>query len=107
MRSYQLTRRTRARPRRQYGGKFKLGQWLKKAGTWIKDKGIPFLKKHSLVSRGLNALSKVPRLAAYSGQISKASDISKQAGYGRRRITKTRTMTRGGALRVSGGRRCR
>ena len=62
--------------------------------SWLRNKALPFIKKHQLVSRGLKFAGKtlgkpvVSTLGAAAGQM----------GYGRRR---------GGALRMAGGRRMR
>lgn len=61
--------------------------WLKKAGGWLKNTALPFVKKHKLASRGLNL---IPHEYAKT-----AAKVAGTLGYGRRR--------RGGALRMAGG----
>jgi hypothetical protein len=67
-----------------------LGDWLRKAGS--------FIKNNKLVSRGLGALSGVVP-TQYKPLAAGAAGIAAQLGLGRRR----RMVRRGGALSLAGG----
>lgn len=64
--------------------------------SWIRNKALPFLKKHKIISRGASAISSMlpPQYGSIASSIGKAAGA---VGYGRRR----RRM--GGALRLAGG----
>ena len=62
--------------------------WLRKAGSFLKDKALPYIKKHQLASKALNL---IPHPYAKT-----ASRVASTLGYGRRR-------SKGGELRLAGG----
>ena len=73
-----------------------------------------FLKKSQILSKLGSAYSKYGGMAGlpYAQQVGMASDVAKQAGYGRRRVRKGSglysaggKMRRGGGLRMAGGAR--
>jgi len=66
------------RARAQKGGKV---NW-KKAGDWIKNKAVPFIKQNKLVSRGLGAIGNVLP-AQYGAVVKGAAAAAGQYGYGR------------------------
>jgi hypothetical protein len=71
-----------------------LGDWLRKAGS--------FIKNNKLVSRGLGALAGVVP-AQYKPLASGAAGIASQLGLGRRRRVVRRGGSLGGALSLAGG----
>jgi hypothetical protein len=77
-----------------------LGDWLRRAGSFIKD--------NKLVSRGLGALAGVVP-PQYKGLASGAAGIASQMGLGRRRSRRvSKGGSLGGALGLAGmGRRLR
>jgi hypothetical protein len=58
-------------------GRGKVWDWIKKAGRWVKDKAIPYIRDNKLISRGL---SMIPHPYAQMG-----STAAGALGFGRRR----------------------
>ena len=79
-------RMSRPRGRRAYRGR---GEGIM---SFLREKALPFIKKHQLISRGAALLA--PRAGSYSGLVGNVGKAAKALGYGRRR---------GSGLRLSGG----
>ena len=96
--------------RRTRGGS--LRSWIQKGLQLAKTHGIPLIKNHKLISRGLEKLGTSGYLGKYSPIAQHASAFAKQYGYGRccsggaLRSPGGALRSSGGALRSSGG-RCR
>ena len=92
-------------PSRKMKGRGKFKQFLGKAND--------FLKKSQILSKLGSAYSKYGGMAGlpYAQHVGMASDVAKQAGYGRKRRVGSGLyaaggkMRRGGALKMAGGAR--
>ena len=62
--------------------------------SFLREKALPFIKKHQLVSRGAALLA--PRAGSFAPLVTGIGTAANALGYGRRR-------RRGGSLRLSGG----
>ena len=80
------------------GSQSKLRTWINKGLQLEKKHGIPLIKNHKLISRGLDQLSTSGHLGKYSKLAKTASNFASQRGYGLR--------SAGAGIRSAGSGRC-
>jgi hypothetical protein len=76
------------------GSMSKLRSWINKGMQIAKKHGVPLIKSHRLISRGLDRLGKSGVMGRFSPVASAASKLASQKGYGIR--------TAGSGLRLAG-----